>query len=197
MKLVLLVAATAVLAGLAFAAAAGAKGPSQATIAGPGLDHAIVLRGDAESSASSRFSVIVQESGFFATVFGGQVPDPTLRARPTGDLGPRYDVVYTVPGPGTASKLRAELYPYATPAPVAHMPAGQRFWDGRLTRGGWVRGDATLRGALVAAGLPAKAPTSGSSLSAGAWAGIGSGSALAVLAFGSVFVRRRPRGRDA
>src|SRR5438132_13941556 len=140
MKLVLLVAATAALCSLAFAGTAAAKGPSQATISGPGLGQPIVLRGDAESNASSRFSVIVQESGFFATVFGGQVPDPTLKARPAGDVGPRYDVVYIVPGPNNSeNRLRAELYPYAKPAPLAHMAAGQRFWDGRVTRGGWVR----------------------------------------------------------
>jgi LPXTG-motif cell wall-anchored protein len=75
------------------------------------------------------------------------------------------------------------------------MPAGQRFWDGQRTRGGWVRGDSVLRTALVEAGLPAKAPSTGAGMSAGAWAGIGSGSALAVLAFGSFFARRKPRGR--
>ena len=54
-----------------------------------------------ESNTSTNFSIIVQESGFFATVFGGQSPDPRLRAAPKGNLGPRYSVVYTVPGPTT------------------------------------------------------------------------------------------------
>ena len=124
MKRVLLVAATALgAAGLA-AATASAKGPTQAMISGPGLDSAIVVRGDAESTPGTNFWTLVQESGFFATVFGGQSPDPRLRTAPKGNLGPHYAVVYTVPGPNsTASKLRAELYPYVKPWPIAHMAA--------------------------------------------------------------------------
>src|SRR3954452_12901477 len=118
MKRVMLVAAIAVgAAGLA-ASAASAKGPTQAMISGPGLDGAIVVRGDAESTPGTSFWTLVQESGFFATVFGQQTPDPTLKARPKGDLGPRYDVVYLVPGPDRDSALHAEVYPYAKPWPV-------------------------------------------------------------------------------
>jgi hypothetical protein len=198
MKRVLLVAAAAALGAAAFAGNAAAKGPSEATISGPGLASSIVLRGDAESSTSTNFSIIVQESGFFATVFGGQSPDPRLKTAPKGNLGPRYSVVYAVPGPnGTASKLRAELYPYVKPWPIAHMAAGQRFWGRQSTKGGWVRGNARLRSALIAVGLPAKAPDSSSRLSVGAWAGIASAGALALLALGSAVSLRRPRRGNA
>ena len=194
MKRVLLVAAATALGAAAFAGSAAAKGPSEAMISGPGLASSIVLRGDAESNTSTNFSIIVEESGFFATVYGGQSPDPRLKTAPKGNLGPRYAVVYTVPGPNnTASKLRAELYPYVKPWPIAHMATGQRFWGHQSTKGGWVRGNARLRAALIAVGIPKKAPAGSSTLSVGAWAGIASAGALALLALGSAVSRRRLR----
>jgi hypothetical protein len=195
MKRVLLVAAAAVgAAGLA-AGTAFAKGPTQAMISGPGLDGAIVVRGDAESTPGTNFWTLVQQTGWFATVFGQQSPDPTLKARPKGNLGPHYDVVYLVPGPDRKSTLRQDVYPYAQPSPVAHMAPGQRFWGNQSTRGGWVRGNASLRKALVALGLPAKAPSQQSAgLSTGVWTGIALGAALLLGGLGSVLARRRPRG---
>ena len=142
---------------------------------------------------------MVEEAGYFATMFGGQQPDPTLRAAPRGNLGPRYDITYVVPGPNnTNSKVHGELYPYAKPWPVGHMRAGQTFWNGQRTRGGWIRAHQTLRTTLVSLGLPKTAPSlSASGLSAGTWAGIASAGAFGLLAFGSIAVRRRPRRHEA
>src|SRR5439155_21422978 len=109
-RIVVLAAAAAVAAALA--AAAQAKGPTQASIAGPGLKGAIVLKGDAEGDAAAGFPRFVEDAGFFPTVFA-RSPDPTLRTRPKGVLGPRYVVTYLVPGPNdTSSRIRQELYPY-------------------------------------------------------------------------------------
>jgi hypothetical protein len=150
---------TAALA-LAFAAPAGAKGPDQATITGPGLDEAIVLGGDAEGNFTSTFGRFVHGAGFVSAVFQ-QTPDPMLRQRPKGDLGPRYDVVYRVPGgdAGT-STVRQVLYPYAPGGAVTYVRPGQLIFDGQhATHGGWfVSPDPAFAKLLVSLGLPDAAP---------------------------------------
>jgi hypothetical protein len=110
--LVVALALAALLAG-----PAAAKGPSKASITGPGLDRAIVLAGDAEGNMNSRFGRFVQQVGFFKQVF--VYPGSTSPERPPGRLGPRYDVVYTVPGPNHDTwTVRQELYPFAAAGPV-------------------------------------------------------------------------------
>ena len=47
----------------------------------------------------------------------GQTPDPTLGSGPKGTLGPRYTVVYVVPGPNNIlSRVTQFVYPYAKPS---------------------------------------------------------------------------------
>jgi hypothetical protein len=132
-------------------AAAAAKGPSEAKISGPGLSSTLTITGNGEGDTSTDLGVLVEETGFFPEAYG-QYPNPLLRVKPTG-LGPRYTVVYTVPGP-TTSTLEQELYPYATGGPVSHMRPRQRFWGTQLTPGGWYRGTTALKDMLVRAGLP-------------------------------------------
>ena len=135
--------------------AAGAKGPIAATITGSGLVSPLEL---SYRNAESRVAMqqLTTHGDFFRQAFtsikGGQAPK-----RPAASLGPRYVVVYTVPGPGGNSFLRQHLYPYATVGAVTYMPKGQRFWGTRRTRGGWSRGSHALTDALVAAGLPPRA----------------------------------------
>jgi hypothetical protein len=145
---------------LALAAPAAAKGPDQATITGPGVDGPIVLGGDAEGNFTSTFGRFVHGAGFVSAVFQ-QTPDPMLNRRPTGDLGPRYDVVYRVPGGDTGtSNVRQALYPYAPGGPVTYTRPGQLIFGGQhATRGGWFASrDPSLRALLVSLGLPNEAP---------------------------------------
>jgi hypothetical protein len=143
-------------AALAFPSAAAGKGPDQATISGPGLDTPLSISG---TEGSGDLGQLVQEVGFFPAAFD-QSPDPMLDKRPVVRLGPRYEIVYRVPGPhSVADTLRQDLYPYAAGGPVSYMKPGQPFWD-RRTRGGWYRGTPYLRTMLVRAGLPTKAPAS-------------------------------------
>ena len=142
---------------LVFAAGAAAKGPSLATIAGPGLDSPVKISGIGEGDTSTDLGLLVADGGFFPQVFG-QSPSPLLRKLPV-DLGPRYAVTYTVPGP-TTSTLQQELYPYASGGPVTYMAPNQRFWDTQRTLGGWYRGTSQLKSMLVRAGLPAAAAPS-------------------------------------
>ncbi len=149
--LVVLVAALALL----LPAGAAAKGPSQAQITGPGLASPLKLTWLGEGDSSASLGLLVNDGGFFPQVFG-QSPSPLLRTQPT-DLGPRYLVTYSLPGP-MVSTLQQDLYPYASGGPVTYMPPGQAFWGDQRTVGGWFRGTAQLKAMLVKAGLPQSTP---------------------------------------
>ncbi len=87
----------------------------------------------------------------------GQTPTATLKTQPKGAvLGPRYRIVYTVPGPNaTRSRVVQLFYPYAKPVPLTYMKPGQSYWGARKTLGGCFRSSTALTRALVQAGLPA------------------------------------------
>ena len=61
---VLFVAALTAL--LLFPTAAAAKGPSAATISGPGLSHALTIEGFGEGDSTSPLGILVTETGFFS-----------------------------------------------------------------------------------------------------------------------------------
>jgi hypothetical protein len=136
-------------------AGAAAKGPSEAQITGPGLASPLRITGIGEGDSSTNLGVLVTEGGFFPETFG-QSPSPLLRTQPS-DLGLRYVVTYTVPGPVLAT-LQQDLYPYARGGPVTYMRSGQSFWGDQHTVGGWYRGSGQLKTMLVKAGLPQSAP---------------------------------------
>jgi hypothetical protein len=148
----------AIVLALTLPALASAKGPSSASISGPGLNGSIAIRGDGEM-AGNRLGTLADASGLFAQMFG-QTPDPTLASRPAGTLGPRYTTVYVVPGPSDIqSRVVQRIYPYAKPVALTFLKPGQKFWLGRRTHGGWFRAAPALKRMLVRAGLPARAPS--------------------------------------
>ncbi len=137
-------------AALALPATALAKGPSEASITGPGLSKAIVIAG-AEAEGTPIMN-LVEAAGFFPASFG-QTPDPMSSAPPKSSLGPKYSIDYVVPGPdGGNDKIHQDLYPYAKPGAWTYTSAGQPIFD-MTTHGGWFT-DARLKEILVAAGLP-------------------------------------------
>jgi hypothetical protein len=140
---------------LVLAGSASAKGPIAAAITGPGLASPLQL---SYRSAESRDAMakLTEDGDFFRQAFTSMPARPGAARRPAGALGPRYVVVYVVPGPNGNSRLRQHLYPYAAAGAVTFMPRGQRFWGTRRTRGGWSRGSRALADALVEAGLPAQ-----------------------------------------
>jgi hypothetical protein len=186
-------------AALLLPAAALGKGASEAAITGPGLDGPITLAGEGQPRGEELMQ-IAEEAGFFPAVFS-QVPDQMLDARPDSALGPKYRVEYVMPGPNNEEdRLVQDVYPYATPSPVSYVEPGQRFWTTEQTRGGWFVGTQTLRDLLVAAGLPASAPSDEGTPSDSPWfvfgpilglvgAGMLGGLAIALL-------RRRPQTGD-
>ena len=153
-----LVAAAVLAAALALPGLASAKGPSSASISGPGLDRSLAIRGQGEMGRGTPLGSLVDYGGYFSQMFG-QTPDPTLETRPAGALGPRYKVVYVVPGPNKIqSHVVQFVYPYAKPGPLSYMQPGQRFWNVERAHGGWFRASAGLKSVLVRAGLPRTAP---------------------------------------
>jgi hypothetical protein len=171
------------LAAAAFAPAALAKGPSAASITGPGLGHAVSVKG---TEMSGRLGDLTQYAGFFPAAFGQQ-PSPLLARRPA-NLGPRYTIHYVVPG-DRIYHLTQDLYPYARGGSVTYMKPAQSIF-GMGSHGGWYRGGADLKRTLVAAGLPRTAPSSSGSGSA-LLLGIGiPGAVLLTVAAVVVAIRR-------
>lgn len=153
-RLILLLALTA----LAMPSLALGKGPTAATMDGPGGGGGITFSGD---EGSGPLGNLTQQSGWFAAAFE-QEPNPLLAARPKGDLGPKYTVTYTVPTDMNRTvTIRQDIYPYASPGPVTYMAPGQPIFD-METRGGWFQAGPELKETLVSAGLPATAAASSS-----------------------------------
>src|SRR5438874_235485 len=109
MRRFVLLATVGALAALVATAPAAAKGPSSASVTGPGLGHALAVKGDGEMGSGSPLGSLVELGGFFPQMFV-QVPDSTARTRPAGDLGPRYRVMYRVPGPHGISTVVQDVY---------------------------------------------------------------------------------------
>jgi hypothetical protein len=168
------------------APAALAKGPSEATITGPGLGKPISFKGLGDASKLTEYA------GVFPAVFG-QSPDPMLRGRPAGRLGPKYTIRYVVPGGNSQTfRLSQDLYPYAQAGALTYMKPGQPIF-GAKTTGGWYPAGVALKDLLVRAGLPRSAPRAASASSGtnlALVAGIGIPGAL-VLAGAALLVARR------
>jgi hypothetical protein len=177
-------------------AAAAAKGPSTATIAGPGLDHALEIKGYGEGGDATPLGILVEGGGFFAQVFQ-PTPRLTTKARPAGQLGPRYDVTYIVPGPNGDSILTQDLYPYAATGPLTYMTPAQKFWGSQSTTGGWFRGSSQLKQMLVRAGLPSSAPMAHAGHARGVGIALETGAGIAVAAMALALLYRRRRSASA
>jgi hypothetical protein len=165
-----LAAGMSIVAAMTLAAPAFAKGPSQARITGPGLMRAIVVSGAGEPGQQSRLASLALQTGLFTVIFGagadigGPVPARLHTPPPQASLGPRYTVVYTVPGvtprPGQQfGRVRQDLYPRAAGGPVIYTPPGQQGFGEPLTVTGWLRGRPQLTRTLAQVGVPPAAGT--------------------------------------
>jgi hypothetical protein len=189
--LVLLVAVT-----LALPATALGKGPAGATIDGPGTGGGMSLKGGGEN-VGTPLGDLTHYAGFFPAVMG-QTPDPMQQSRPKGELGPKYEVTYTVPGPNNDTfTIKQDVYPYANP-PVSYTKPGQKIWEvSGGTRGGWYVSTPALRERLIEAGLPRTPPTGSTAddasfVSTGTVLAIVAATALLLLA-SALVLRRRTR----
>lgn len=182
----------ALLASLALPALAAAKGPTAATMSGPGISGTRHFSGDSEGGTGTPLGALTIGGGFFPQTFGQQ-PDPTLTTRPEGNLGPRYEITYKVPGQSESATLRQDFYPYARPAPLTYMKPGQTFWDGERTHGGWFTADRSLQRRL---GLPAQPTATSSGTHVLRWSAVGGALILGAAVF-LLVLRLRPRARPA
>jgi hypothetical protein len=130
---------------------ASAKGPNGGQITGDGLRAPIPLtRGEGDPTGDR----LIEDAGFFALAFS-QVPDPTMRARPPGELGPKLTITWTLStGPGS-NIVREDVYPYAAHGPVTYMAAGQAVYD-QPVKGGWYRATPGLVTSLQTLGVPTR-----------------------------------------
>jgi hypothetical protein len=171
-----LIAVTALAAGMSIAAAislatpALAKGPSQASIGGPGLVHTIVVSGDGEPGQQGTLAALAGQTGLFTALFGagasvpGQASIPLRTSPPKTSLGPRYTIIYTVPGvtprPGEQfGRIRQDLYPDAVGGPVTYTPPGQDGFGQPLQVTGWLRASPGLTRTLAQLGVPPRPGT--------------------------------------
>jgi hypothetical protein len=190
--------ALVIVASLALPAIGLAKGPVAATVSGPGLDGAVVVPGNGEGGDGTPLGRLVEAAGFYAIAFG-QEPNPMLPARPQGELGPKYTITYSLPGPsGRTDRIVEDVYPYARPSAVTYARAGQRFFGSQATRGGWSVGSDDLKPVLVQVGIPATADeaSAGSDDVLGVgWDGalLAAGAAALLVGAGAVVVARRRR----
>jgi len=179
--------------GLTITASALGKGASEATITGPGLGDGITLAGEGQQGGEELMQ-IADSAGFFIAAYGSY-PLALEDERPTGDLGPRYTIEYTMPGPDNETDVIVQdLYPYAKPTPATHMAAGQPFYAREQTVGGWFLATTLLTDQLVAAGLPETPPTGGSDDGGLPWApvtGVVLALGLSVIAVLALRSRRR------
>ncbi|HEY2305332.1 MAG TPA: hypothetical protein VGI05_05565 [Streptosporangiaceae bacterium] len=165
-----LAAAMSIAAAITLATPALAKGPSQARITGPGLAHAIVVSGNGEPGQPGRLSAIAVQTGLFTVLFGANASVPPQRPQqlrtppPKASLGPRYTIIYTVPGvtpqPGEQfGRIRQDLYPRAAGGPLLYTPPGQQGFGAPLAVTGWLRAGPRLPRTLAQLGVPPPAGT--------------------------------------
>jgi len=165
--------ALVVLLALALPATAAAKGPSGAAITGPGIT---TIRISGAEGGSTPFWRLVGATGWFEAAWGS--PSHLSQEQPQAELGLRYAIIWTVP---SSNRLHQDLYPYAKPYPLTHMPRGQKLY-GTPVKGGWFAGGARLEKVLLHMGLPAVPPGSATSAASPAPDGIAAAAALFALA---------------
>jgi hypothetical protein len=165
-----LAAGMTVAAALSLAAPTLAKGPSQASITGPGLVRAIVISGEGEPGQQGTLAVLAGQTGLYNALFGAEItgipqtPTSLRTPPPKAALGPRYTVSYTVPGvtpqPGEQfGRIVQDLYPDAVGGPVIYTPPGQGGFGQSLQVTGWLRASPQLTRTLAQLGVPLRPVT--------------------------------------
>jgi hypothetical protein len=157
-----LAAGMTIAATITLATSALAKGPSQARITGSGLARAIVISGNGEPGQAGELSTLAEQTGLFYVLFGpnagvpAQAPPQLRTPPPEASLGPRYTIIYTVPGgiisQQQVAQVRQDLYPGAAAGPLVYTPPGQHSGPFPVT--GWLRASHGLPSTLARLGIP-------------------------------------------
>jgi len=127
-----------------------AKGPTAATVEGPGIDgrHIVLPEGD-----YAELGRLTEITGFWNVFSVRRLADePPV---PESELGPRYTVRWQM----GSDWVTTFAYPFAA-TPALHLPdKAAADFTGRA-RGGWTTSDAAVRGVFEAYGADASAATS-------------------------------------
>jgi hypothetical protein len=135
--------AAALVAALALAGPAWAKGIESVTLDGPGLAGPVVLStsGNGTTLVEHRDLPVSLVDELDPWVVMGGTPTDLMPEAPTGDLGPAYSATWRMHG--STSPVEQDVYPFAAGGPLVHIPA-EPIWD-YDTRDTWYRvPDATL-----------------------------------------------------
>lgn len=139
-----------------------AKGPSSASIDGPGTGGGIDVGGkpgSGEPGSSAILGQLADHAGLFAGGLGGLSDQQLTTQRPDGELGPEFTLTWTIPTSETESDTVVQrLYPYADAGAVTYADAGQSFF-GSTTSGGWYVGGEPLSATLTEVGVPEQPPS--------------------------------------
>jgi hypothetical protein len=136
-----------------WAGTAQAKGPSGATLTGPGIGEPVELAMSWERDS------IVEDTGLMYALWAHE-PDPMLDRAPAVSLGSRYAITWEVPGPdGRIDVVVQDFYPYADGGPLLYTEPGTAFTDGQRAHGGWYRAPNRLLTTVHDLGVPEPAAT--------------------------------------
>jgi hypothetical protein len=138
---------------LAVGAPAMAKGPSSATVSGPGIGTTSIAwnRPDQYSLGTLTDTTFLFEAAGLSGAAGAADWDTQP---PPGDLGPKYTVVYHFGR--YDDDIRQDLYPFAEAFPVVYTAPGQRMYD-TLLPSGWRETSSSLTAVLQDLGADPKA----------------------------------------
>jgi hypothetical protein len=178
---------------------ASAKGPSEATLTGPGIDEPIDLR---DAVGDETFWAMSGDLGAYAAMGGtGLIGSRAEVGRPIGELGPAYELTW---GGFVEHDVTVVLHPYAEGGGRLFVPGGQDTITGYPTEEGWFVLPRRVVPALHEAGLP-RAPAEPVAVASrvadepgGSWpvADVAAGAAVAAGLAGAVLLLRRGRRRD-
>ena len=162
------------------AGSAGAKVPAEVYVSGGDLEDELTITG----------GNAVQWPEMSGLVDGAEI------AAPTGDLGPRYTVLFITYAHQERETVQ-HLYPFAQGGPAIYTPAGQRWATGAIGAApeGWTRADPSLMQMLEAKGLPAEPPATSAAPTAVAEPGsvVWAIGLIGGMLLGAAFLFRPPR----
>jgi hypothetical protein len=112
---------------------------------------------------AGELSTLAEQTGLFYVLFGpnagvpAQAPPQLRTPPPEASLGPRYTIIYTVPGgiisQQQVAQVRQDLYPGAAAGPLVYTPPpGQH--SGPFPVSGWLRASHGLPSTLARLGIP-------------------------------------------
>lgn len=123
---------------------AGAKGPTSATITGPGVADEVILTGDEDPEVLRRLMDL--------TNLWVATHRPSVGV-PNGSPGEPIVIEWSQMGPGADSVVRQEIYLHATEGPLIHTPSQTQLSGWGASVLGWFEAPGELTTLLPRAGV--------------------------------------------